>query len=296
MGRAKGNRSTLQQKRVRRKPCGLTVILLLAIALAPRSRAQQTDTNGAGSEQEDSRGLRTRQFLGLGREPDAKMAAAGAKIFGPTCGFCHGADARGASGPDLLRSPVILDDSQGELVAATVRSGRPAKGMPAFPSFTGEQLRDIAEYLHLQVELAANRGTYKTLNIVTGDARAGEAYFSGAGKCGSCHSVTGDLARIGSRMSPPDLQQAFLYPSDPQKAAPKVTVTFEDGRTMTGTLKHLDDFYVSLNDADGNYHSIPLEKGDKANVEDKLLVHRQMLDQYTNQQMHDLTAYLVTLK
>src|SRR5277367_1162888 len=107
MGPAKGNRNTLQQKRVRRTHCGLAVILLLAIALAPRSRAQQTDTNGAASEQEDSRGIRTRQFLGLGRIPDAKMAAAGAKIFGPTCGFCHGADARGASGPDLLRSPVI---------------------------------------------------------------------------------------------------------------------------------------------------------------------------------------------
>ncbi len=142
-----------------------------------------------------------------------KMAAEGAKIFGPTCGFCHGTDARGGEGPDLLRSPVVLDDNQGELIGPTVHNGRPSKGMPAFPSVTDEQVREIAEYLHLQVELAANRGTYRVLNVVTGDAKAGENYFNGEGKCNTCHSVTGDLAHIGSKMNPPDLQQAFLYPA-----------------------------------------------------------------------------------
>jgi cytochrome c oxidase cbb3-type subunit 3 len=225
------------------------------------------------------------------------MAAEGGKIFAPTCGFCHGADARGGSAPDLLRSSVVLDDSQGELIGATVHDGRPAKGMPAFPSLTNEQLRDIAEYLHLQVELAANRGTYKALNVVTGNAAAGEAYFNSTGKCNTCHSVTGDLAHIGSKMSPPDLQQTFLYPAARKKlTAPPVTVTLADGTQLSGTLKHLDDFYVSLYDAQGSYHSIALEKGVAVQVEDKLVFHRQMLDKYTNQQMHDLTAYLVTLK
>jgi mono/diheme cytochrome c family protein/small nuclear ribonucleoprotein (snRNP)-like protein len=227
--------------------------------------------------------------------PDAKMAAEGAKIFGSTCGFCHGENARGASAPDLLRSPVVLDDNQGELIGQTVHQGRP--GMPAFPSFTTEQVRDLAEYLHLQVELAANRGTYKALNVVTGNAKAGEAYFNGAGKCNTCHSVTGDLAHIGSKMDPPDLQQRFLYPGPSQQpSATRVTVILKDGTQISGTLKHLDDFYVSLDDAAGNYRSVALEKGVTVNVEDKLLFHRQMLDKYTNQQMHDLTAYLVTLK
>jgi cytochrome c oxidase cbb3-type subunit III len=228
--------------------------------------------------------------------PDATMAAEGAKIFGPTCGFCHGADARGASAPDLLRSPVVLDDNQGELIGQTVHDGRPAKGMPAFPSFTREQLRDLAEYLHLQVELAANRGTYKPLNVVTGDPKAGETYFNGAGQCNTCHSVSGDLAHIAAKRNPPDLQQSFLYPAAAQRSAPKVTVTFRDGKKISGTLKHLDDFDVSLYDTQGSYRSIPLEKGVEVQVEDKLLFHRRMLDTYTNRQMHDLTAYLVTLK
>jgi mono/diheme cytochrome c family protein len=273
---------------------------LILLALVPVSRSQQTtpseSTQDTIEQQEDPRAISTRQFLGLGRLPDARMAAEGGKIFSPTCGFCHGADARGASGPDLLRSPVVLDDNQGELIGPTVHDGRPAKGMPAFSSLTNEQLRDIAEYLHLQVELAANRGTYKALNVVTGDAKAGEAYFNGLGKCNTCHSASGDLAHLGSKMSPSDLQQTFLYPAPRNRIPPQVTVTLEDGKTLSGTLKHLDDFYVAFYDAGGNYQSITLKKGIGVQVEDKLVFHRQMLDKYTNQQMHDLTAYLVTLK
>ena len=271
------------------KSCVWTILLLLISAFAP-AYAQEPQSQ----PQEDSKAVSTRTFLGLGRMPDAKLAAEGAKIFSSTCGFCHGADARGATGPDLLRSAIVLDDNQGELIGQTVHQGRPAKGMPAFPSLTDEQIREIAEYLHLQVELAANRGTYKPLNVVTGDAKAGEGYFNGAGKCNTCHSVSGDLAHIGAKMSPADLQQDFLYPAKP--SATKVTVTLKDGTRISGTLKHLDDFYVALNDAEGSYHSIALEKGISVDVEDKLLFHRQMLDSYTNQQMHDLTAYLVTVK
>jgi cytochrome c oxidase cbb3-type subunit III len=286
------------------RACGAVVVVLLA-AVAP-SRPQQAKPaasgQGAAETQEDSRAVRTREFLGLGKMPDARMAAEGAKIFGPTCGFCHGVDARGATGPDLLRSPVVLDDNQGEVIGPMVREGRPSKGMPAFPSFTDDQLRDIAEFLHLQVELAANRGTYKILNVVTGDAKAGKAYFNGAGKCSTCHSTTSDLAHIGSKMEASDLQQAFLYPGargfseEGPKSPPNATVTLPDGKTITGTVKHQDDFYISLYDAEGNYHSIALEKDVKVQFEDKLLFHRQMLDKYTNTQMHDLTAYLVTLK
>ena len=261
---------------------------MVAVASGSLSQAQE-------APQEDSQAIRTREFLGLGRLPDAKLAAEGGKLFTPVCGFCHGTDARGASGPDLLRSPVVLDDNHGELISVTVRNGRPARGMPAFPSLTDVQLRDIAEFLHLQVELAANRGTYKALNVVTGNAAAGAAYFQGAGKCNSCHSVTGDLAHIGSKKEPADLQQYWLYPAN-RRSSPAVTVTLGDGKKMSGTLKHLDDFSVSLSDASGHLQSIVLEKGVEVQVEDKLLFHRQMLEQYTNQQMHDLTAYLVTLK
>jgi len=238
-----------------------------------------------------------RQFLGLGRAPDAKIAAEGAKLFGPTCGFCHGANARGGAGPDLLRSPVVLDDNQGEVLGPVIRKGFPDKGMPGFPALTDEQVSQIAEFLHEQVYLAANRGTYQVQNIVTGNPKAGEAYFNGEGGCNTCHSPSADLAHIASKLKPLEIQNAFLYPAAVgSHPPPQVTVTLKDGSAITGTLKYLDDFYVSLNDSSGNYSSIELEQGIKVSVEDKLTFHRMMLEKYTDAQVHDLTAYLATLK
>jgi cytochrome c553 len=167
--------------------------------------------------------------------------------------------------------------------------------MPAFAALTESQLYDLAEFLHMRVELAVNRGTYKVMNVITGDPKAGEAYFRGSGKCASCHSVTGDLAHIGSKLSPPDLQQTFLYPGR-NLGAPHVKVTLPSGELMTGTLNRLDDFSVTLCDAKGEYHSIALNPNVKVEVEDKLTAHRQLLNQYTDTDMHNLTAYLTTLK
>lgn len=243
----------------------------------------------------------TREFLGLGPAPDAAAAARGAKLYASACSFCHGPEARGAEGPNLVRSTLVLHDEKAELIGPVIHNGRPDRGMPAFPNFTEQQRYDIAEFIHMQVELAANRGTYKLLNIVTGNAKAGEVYFKGAGKCNTCHSVTGDLAHIGSKLDPGDLQQAFLYPSSRgydfvQPPAQKVTVTLASGKVLSGTLKHLDDFNVLMYDSAGGFHSIPRTKDVKVDLEDKLAAHRRLLDQYTDADVHNLTAYLVTLK
>jgi cytochrome c oxidase cbb3-type subunit III len=272
----------------------LVSLLLLTGFLAmaqtpPPPPAQQTRRGGR---------VNTRDFLGLGREPNKESAARGAKLYGPACGFCHGPAARGGEGPDLVRSTVVLHDDKGEIIGPIVHEGRKGTAMPAFPAFTDDQLKDIAEYLHMQVELAVNRSTYKPLNVVTGDAKAGQAFFDGDGKCTTCHSVTGDLAHVGSKYEPADLQAAILYPAARGAAAngTKVTVTLPDGKTLTGKVKHLDDFYVSLYDDAGNYQSINLDKGVKVEVEDKLIAHRRMLDQMNDKRMHDLAAYLVTMK
>jgi cytochrome c oxidase cbb3-type subunit III len=259
---------------------------------APAAPAQQQQ-RGAGG-----RRMNTREFLGLGREPDKESAARGAKLYAPACGFCHGPAARGGEGPDLVRSTVVLHDDWGETIGPVVRGGRKGTPMPPFPQFTDDQLKDLSEYLHMQVELAVNRSTYRALNVVTGDAKDGQAFFEGEGKCTTCHSVTGDLAHVGSKYEPSDLQAAVLYPAARANGpnGTKATVTLADGKTVTGTVKHLDDFYVSLVDASGSYQSFNLDKGVKVVVEDKLIAHRRMLDQMTDKRMHDLAAYLVTMK
>ncbi len=240
----------------------------------------------------ENRTERTRQFLGLPPPPDPAAAARGQKTFVQTCGFCHGANATGAEGPDLIRSSVVLHDEKGDLIGQVVLKGRPDGGMPAFPSMTVDQIGDIAAFLHMRVEEAANRAGYKILNVVTGDPKRGEAFFDA--NCKSCHSPTGDLAHIASKFQPVDLQAQFLYPSR-SAAQPTVKITPADGRVITGKLKYIDDFNVSIWNPSGEFVSWPRSQV-KVQIEDPLQGHRDLLSKYTNQDMHNILAYLETLK
>jgi cytochrome c oxidase cbb3-type subunit III len=281
----------------------LACLILLQGVAQERTPTRTATTEGQRAAQRRGGAQGTREFLGLGTPPDAEAAKRGEKLYMANCSFCHGAKASGGdTGPDLVRSALVLHDEKGELIGPVIHNGRANKGMPSFPAFTSAELYDLAEFLHMRVELAANRGTYKLLNTVTGDAKAGEAYFRGPGKCASCHSATGDLAHIGSKLSPADLQQTFLYPgahgyeSGHESSAPKVKITLPSGESITGTLKRLDDFNVSFYDTEDQYHSVALSPNIKVEVEDKLAAHRQLLNQYTDTDMHNLTAYLETLK
>ena len=145
---------------------------------------------------------------------DAATLELGKKTFTANCAFCHGGNAKGGeSGPDLLRSLTVLHDEDGNLISKVVLNGRPDKGMPKF-NLSPEQITGIVAFLHDGVRAAAQRGTYKILDILVGDPKAGEAYFNGAGHCTSCHSVTGDLAHVGSKYSPVDLQQKIVMPRE----------------------------------------------------------------------------------
>ncbi|MFL6465457.1 MAG: c-type cytochrome [Bryobacteraceae bacterium] len=271
--------------------------LILFRGVAQENVPKRTATTEGQRAAQRNRGAQgTRDFLGLGAPPDAEAAKRGEKLYAANCSFCHGAKATGGdTGPDLVRSALVLHDEKGELIGPVIHNGRANKGMPPFAALTDAELYDLAQFLHMRVELAANRGTYKLLDVITGDAKAGKAYFHGTGKCDSCHSVTGDLAHIGSKLSPPDLQQTFLYPGR-EAGAPNVKVTLRSGESIAGTLKRLDDFNVTLYDAGGEYHSIALNPNVKVEIEDKLAEHRRLLDQYTDADMHNLTAYLGTLK
>lgn len=235
---------------------------------------------------------RGREFLGLAPPPDPEAAARGQKLFLQNCAFCHGQNATGAEGPDLVRSSIVLHDEHGETVGPVVSKGRPDRGMPAFPSFTEEQLRDIAAFLHSRVEAAANRWGYKMQNVVTGNAQQGQTFFGE--HCTSCHSATGDLAHIASKFQPADLQAQFLYPTS-SKAPTTVVVTSPDGQQVKGKLKQIDDFNVSIWDDSGRYRSWSRDQA-KVEISDPLAGHRTLLDLYTNTDMHNVLSYLETLK
>jgi mono/diheme cytochrome c family protein len=257
-----------------------------------------------GSQQgaQDARAEHGRQFLGLGPPADAAAAARGQKLFSQNCGFCHGQNATGAEGPDLLRSTVVLHDEKGETIGPVVLKGRPDKGMPSFAGLTPAQIYDLAEFLHWRVEQVANRFGYKMQNIVTGNAKAGEEFFRGAGGCVRCHSPSGDLAHVAAKFEPADLQAQFLYPSEQvhqenarDQLAPSVTVTLPSGERISGTLKRMDDFEISIWDTSGTYRSWPRAEV-KIEIHDPLEAHRELLSKYTDADMHNLLAYLETLK
>jgi mono/diheme cytochrome c family protein len=284
---------------VRSFRAALSILVLAPCLLLAQENAPPAGRGGSGGRGARGGAQATREFLGLGPAPDAAAAKKGEPLYQQNCGGCHGADARGAQGPNLLRSAVVLHDEKGEAIGALVRSGRPQAGMPAYPNLSADELYNLAEYLHLQVELTANRGTYGATyaglrNEVSGDARKGEAYFDGAGGCRGCHSATGDLAHIGTRFPEAStLQARILWPASP--APPRARITTSSGETYEATIRTLNDFDLSFTDAAGNYRYA--RRADvKIEYDRSLAGHRALLGKYTDDDIHNLTAYLVTLK
>jgi mono/diheme cytochrome c family protein len=242
-------------------------------------------------------GAGTREFLGLGPAPDAAEAKKGEPLYKQNCATCHGENARGSQAPSLVRSVVVLHDEKDEEIGPVIKTGRPQGGMPGFPQLSPAEIHSIAQYLKMQVELAANRGTYSQTygdlrNKVTGNPQQGAAFFTA--NCTSCHSPTGDLAKIGSKFQQAaQLQQRFMWPASFGPA--KATVTTPAGEKVSGTVSKDDDFTISLYDASGEYHIWPKDKV-KVEMEDKLQGHRALLPKYSDADIHNMTAYLVTLK
>jgi mono/diheme cytochrome c family protein len=232
--------------------------------------------------------------------PDAAAVERGQKIFVGNCGFCHGTTAQGGDGgPDLVRSPLALDDERGDKIGPVIEQGRPSKGMPAF-HLPVEQILDIAAFLRSRQQAAIDRNAYSILNVVTGNSEKGREYFHGAGRCHSCHSATGDLAGIAKKYDAATLQSRMLYPrprsADDPSGRPEVTVTLAQGPSVSGTLEYLDDFNVALRDSSGEYHSFSRNARLKVELHDPLAVHAELLKKYTDADIHNLLAYLVTLK
>jgi cytochrome c oxidase cbb3-type subunit III len=227
--------------------------------------------------------------------PDPAAVERGQKTFSANCGFCHGTNAQGGdTGPDLVRSPLALDDERGDKIGPVILEGRVNKGMPAF-HLPAEQIQDIAAFLRSRQQAAIDRFSYNILNVVTGDRQKGRDYFNGAGRCNTCHSPTGDLAGIAKKYDAVTLQSRFLYPR-PVQVRSQVTVTLASGQTFAGTLDYLDDFNVALRDDAGQYHSFSRDPRLKIDVRDPLAAHAELLGKYTDSDMHNVLAYLVTLK
>jgi mono/diheme cytochrome c family protein len=223
-------------------------------------------------------------------------AAAGGSLFQQNCAFCHGRDAGGGeTGPDLTRSKLVTSDVAGDKIGDVVLHGRTEKGMPAF-QFSSEQIADLAAFIHSQQAKAmAQSGKRKGVDVSdlqTGNVEAGKAYFNGPGGCATCHSPTGDLAGIASRYEGLQLEERMLYPKDVKS---KVTVTLPSGEKVSGILEYQDEFTVALRDATGKYQSWPTSEVKYA-IDAPVEAHVALFSKYTDADIHNLMAYIQTLR
>ncbi len=224
------------------------------------------------------------------------MAERGGPIFVQQCAFCHGRDAAGGEdGPDLTRSKLVAGDVAGDKIGPVVREGRPDKGMPRF-TVSESELASLVAFIHEQKTKAeaqsGKRRGVEVADLQTGNAEAGRAYFNGAGKCSTCHSPTGDLAGVAKRFEGLRLEERMLYP---RGAKAKVTVTLPSGETVTGELAYRDEFTIGLRDSAKKYRSWPTAKV-KFKIDAPADAHADQLAKYTDDDIHNLMAYLQTLR
>jgi cytochrome c oxidase cbb3-type subunit III len=233
----------------------------------------------------------------------ADQVRAGEPLFSSQCGFCHGRDAAGGeSGPDLTRSAVVAEDVRGNKIGPVARNGRVDKGMPAF-NLPARDLTAIVAFIHDQKTKAESeqggRRTVELADFQTGDAEAGKQYFNSTGGCAKCHSATGDLAGIAKKREGLVLLQRMLFPvagrGGPAPAPATVSVTLSSGQTISGKLAYRDEFLIALTDAAGWYRSWPTNQV-TFTVNNPLDAHAAQLGKYTDDDMHNVLAYLQTLK
>ena len=291
---------------------GLTVVAVHAGSQAPTQPPAPTTPVPAGGGRQG----RGAVFPAQQRPPgDPAVIERGRSIYSVTCSACHGADARGGQlgGPNLLRSQLVLADQDGEAIIPVIQKGRPDKGMPPMP-INDADAKAVATFLHHLLASAGRQGSPPPVDtpppdVLVGDAAAGQTYF--AAKCTTCHSASGDLKGIAARV--PDaktLQNLWVSGGvaagrggrggrgrGSSGSTVTVTVTLPSGEKAEGQLRRIDDFIVTLVQADGTERSFRRD-GDRPKVEvrDPLQGHRDLLAVYTDKDMHDVTAYLVTLK
>ena len=242
---------------------------------------------------------------------DPAAVERGRAVFGDKCGSCHRPNARGGqgfAGPDLIRSVRVLQDMNGREIGAYMQSGHPGAGKPPLQLATAE-VADVATFLHREITYAAERTNYQLQYVISGDAKKGEAYFNGAGGCGKCHSPADDLKGIGAKYDGPALQALIAFgtlggggrgrgdAAAASRTARRATITLPSGETPTGVLVRLTDFDVIIRDDDGKTHSW-LRSGNvpKVQVIDPLQGHIDLLPKITDADIHNLAAYLTTMK
>jgi cytochrome c oxidase cbb3-type subunit 3 len=241
---------------------------------------------------------------------DSAAADRGRGVWVAECITCHGTQARGTdTAPSLVRSMVVLRDRYGSQLGPFLKKGHPTQSGHSSDTLTDAQVVDLTHFLRQRIEdTLRGSAVFTEQNVKTGDAAAGEAYFKGDGRCTTCHTATShSLEGIASRLSGPvDVQQRMLFPGGrggraaagggPGPTAVTVTITQPAGPSVSGTLVEMDDQFVTYRDDSGSIRVVRRVPGQKIAKNDPLQAHHDLLDRITDRNVHDLVAYLETMK
>jgi cytochrome c oxidase cbb3-type subunit 3 len=295
--------------------CALSIGASLLCAQAPEQEppAAPAGRGGRGGGGGAGGGRRGPNFPQQTRQlASPEVVARGKAVYSVNCTACHGPDLRGGDqgGPSLLRSLVALSDQHGEEVGPVIRGARQEKGMPGF-NLNDSDIAAVTEFIHSVLAKVGSQARPpgavdpSTLNVLVGHASEGEAYFKV--KCAACHSTSGDLKGFASKYSDPrTLQNTWVSGGAGGGRGGRgggggkpstVTVTLSNGQKLEGALVRKDDFIVTLTLSDGTRRSIA-RNGDEPRVEvhDPYEAHKKLVPTLDDRDMHDVTAYLATLK
>jgi cytochrome c oxidase cbb3-type subunit III len=294
-------------------PTGLAVALCAAVGLTAQQPAPAPPAAAAP----------------VARSPVVDPAAhdRGRALWASHCIDCHGAQARGSdTGPNIIRTKIANYDRSaqqaGSVLGPFLKAGHPTQSKKPGASFTDAEIADLANFLRQRINDTMRGSPIFTVgDIVTGDPKAGEAFFNGDGGCAKCHNAAErNLAGIATRIpAPVDLQQRMLFPgtaargrggrargAPPAAGAPAtpaadrnaitVSITSGSGAPLSGVLVEESDFHVTLRDADGAVRTVRRAPGMKVTKTNPLQAHIDLLDRITDAQIHDVVAYLETLK
>src|SRR6478735_12495835 len=261
----------------------------------------------------------------ISRSPVVDQAAhdRGRALWASHCIDCHGSQARGSdTGPNIIRSKTVNFDrtaaQAGSVLGPFLKAGHPTQSQKPSASFTDAEVVDLANFLRQRVnDTMRGSAMFTAGDVLVGNAKAGEAYFNGEGGCATCHNATTrNLAGVATRIPEPvDLQQRMLFPggggrgrgargaapaaagaAQPAPATPTMTITPPSGPSITGVPIEESDFYITLRDADGTLHVVRRTPALKITRNNPLQAHIDLLDRVSDTQIHDLVAYLETMK
>jgi cytochrome c oxidase cbb3-type subunit III len=290
-----------------------TVLLALVVV-----RAQDPPPGGRGGAGRGGPGGQTPSVPQISARPPVDPAAhdRGRALWASQCIGCHGSQARGSeTGPNIIRTKTVNFDrssfTPGSVLGPFLKAGHPTQSGKPSASFTDEEIVGLAHFVRERVnDTMRGSALFTAGDILVGDAKAGEAYFNGAGGCATCHTATtrslvGIRARIPTTV---DLQQRMLFPGGggrgrgrgaapaaPNPNAVTVTVTPASGPALSGVLVERSDFYVTVRQADGIIRVVPTS-GAKVVTTNPLQAHIDLLDRISDKQIHDVVAYLENLK